>query len=111
MSCILFKTNNHFSTAIYIEIAVLALFFGISQGVLSVYIPLLFPTSVRASATGFCFNIGRIFTAAAVLFIGVLVNVLGGYSNSLFIFSLVFVIGLLVVIFIKVMQPGLQTQQ
>ena len=109
MSVLLFKTNNHFSMVIYAEIAVLALFFGVSQGVLSVYIPLLFPTSVRASATGFCFNIGRIFTGAAVLFIGVLVNNLGGYSNSLFIFSLVFIVGLLVVVFIKNIQPDHQS--
>jgi MFS family permease len=101
MSSILFKTNDHFSGIIYGEIVILALFFGISQGVLSVYIPGLFPTGIRSSATGFCFNVGRLFTAAAVLFVGVLVNLLGGYSNSLFIFSLVFVVGLICVLFIK----------
>jgi MFS family permease len=100
-SFILFKTNLHFSEIIYVEIAFLALFFGISQGALSVYVPLLFQTAIRASATGFCFNIGRIFTGLAVLFIGVFVTVLGGYSNSLFIFSLVFLPGLFAVIFIK----------
>jgi len=104
MSFVLFKTNSHFSAIIYGEIAVLALFFGASQGILSVYIPLLFPTPIRASATGFCFNIGRIFTALAVLFVGILVTVLGGYSNSLFIFSLVFLPGLFAVIFIKDIQ-------
>jgi MFS family permease len=106
MSFVLFKTNSSFSAIIYIEIAVLALFFGASQGILSVYIPLLFPTSIRASATGFCFNIGRLLTGAAVLFVGVLVTVLGGYGNSLFIFSLVFLIGLLAVVFIKNIQRG-----
>ena len=104
-SFILFKTNSSFSPIIYGEIAVLALFFGASQGILSIYIPLLFPTGIRASATGVCFNIGRLFTAAAVLFVGVLVTVLGGYGNSLFIFSLVFVIGLFAVVFIKDIQP------
>lgn len=100
-SFILFKTNTTFSNIIYVEIAVLALFFGGSQGVLSVYIPHLFPTGIRAAATGFCFNVGRLFTASAVLFIGILVTTLGGYGNSIFIFSLVFVVGLLVVIFTK----------
>jgi MFS family permease len=99
VSFILFKTNPSFSPIIYIEIIVLALFFGASQGVLSVYIPNLFPVSIRGTATGFCFNIGRIFTATAVLFVGVLVNVLGGYGNSLFIFSLVFIVGLVVTVF------------
>lgn len=106
VSFVLFKTNTTFSNIIYIEIAVLALFFGISQGVLSLYIPLLFPTPIRASATGFCFNIGRIFTGIAVLGVGVLVTTLGGYGNSLFIFSLVFVIGLVAMLVIKDIQVG-----
>jgi MFS-type transporter involved in bile tolerance (Atg22 family) len=80
---------------------ILALFFGASQGVLSVYIPNLFPVTIRGTATGFCFNTGRLFTATAVLFVGILVSELGGYSNSLFIFSLVFVIGLAVTFFTK----------
>jgi hypothetical protein len=105
MSFVLFKTNSSFSVIIYVEIAILALFFGASQGILSIYIPLLFPTAIRASATGFCFNTGRVFTAIAVLFVGVFVTVLGGYGNSLFIFSLVFLIGLLAVIFIKNIKP------
>jgi MFS family permease len=101
VSFLLFKTNTSFSTAIYAEIAILALFFGVSQGVLSVYIPGLFPVGIRGTATGFCFNIGRLFTATAVLFVGILVAELGGYGNSLFIFSLVFVIGLLSTLFTK----------
>ena len=101
LSFILFKTNSSFSPVIYIEIAILALFFGISQGVLSVYIPGLFPVVIRGTATGFCFNTGRVFTATAVLFVGILVTALGGYGNSLFVFSLVFVVGLVATIFAK----------
>ena len=100
-SFLLFKTNTTFSGIVYPEIAILALFFGASQGVLSVYIPHLFPTGLRAAATGFCFNIGRLITASAVLFIGILVITLGGYGNAIFIFSLVFVVGLSVVLFAK----------
>ena len=96
MSFVLFKTNTFISPVIYAEVLVLAVFFGASQGVLAVYIPHLFPVAIRGTATGFCFNIGRLFTAAAVLFVGVLVTDLGGYGNALFIFSLVFVIGWLV---------------
>lgn len=101
LSFVLFKTNTSFSAIIYAEIVILALFFGASQGVLSVYIPNLFPVAIRGTATGFCFNIGRLFTATAVLFVGVLVVKLGGYGNSLFIFSLVFVVGLAVTFFTK----------
>ncbi|MCC7525793.1 MAG: MFS transporter, partial [Chitinophagaceae bacterium] len=101
LSFLLFKTNNSFTPIIYAETAVLAFFFGVSQGVLSYYIPELFPTAFRASATGFCFNIGRLFTGTAVMFVGILVTVLGGYGNAIYLFSLVFVIGLLVVLFLK----------
>ena len=110
LSFILFKTNSSFSSIIYVEIAILALFFGASQGILSLYIPLLFPTAIRASATGFCFNIGRLFTGAAVLMVGVVVTTLGGYGNSLFIFSIVFIIGLLAVLLIKNIQPDTHNQ-
>jgi len=101
LSFVLFKTNATFSTAIYVEIAVMSLFFGVSQGVLSVYIPGLFPVVIRGTATGFCFNTGRVITATAVLFVGVLVSALGGYGNSLFIFSLVFVIGFIATLLSK----------
>lgn len=93
---LLFWTNNTFNPIIYIETAFLSLFFGISQGILSVYIPELFPTSVRSTATGIGFNAGRIITAAAVFFVGALVPILGGYGNSLFVFSLTYAIGFIV---------------
>jgi MFS family permease len=92
---LLFRTNTAFNRSIYFEILGLSLFFGASQGVLSVYIPELFPVNIRATATGFCFNIGRLFTATAVLFVGLLQSSLGGYGNALFTFSFVFVIGLI----------------
>ncbi|HEY0432823.1 MAG TPA: MFS transporter [Chitinophagaceae bacterium] len=101
MSLVLFRTNHVFSAAIYVEIAILALFFGVSQGVLSVYIPTLFPVFIRGRATGFCFNTGRIFTATAVLFVGMLVSTLGGYANSLLVFSSVFIFGLVATYFSK----------
>jgi MFS family permease len=98
---LLFKFNTSFSFLIYAEIALMAFSFGASQGVLSVYIPSLFPVSVRGTATGFCFNTGRVLTAAAVLFVGVLVTTLGGYGNSLLVFSSVFVAGFIVTYFSK----------
>lgn len=93
LSFLLFIGNTSFSTLTLVEIAMLSFMFGISQGSLSVYIPLLFPVSIRATATGLCFNVGRFFTAAAVFFVGALVTTLGGYGHSLFTFSFVFLIG------------------
>ena len=96
MAFFLFKVAHSFSGVAYPELALMAVFFGISQGSLSGYIPELFPAEVRASATGFCFNLGRLFTATAVFFVGALVTFLGGYSNTLFIFSFIFLAGFLV---------------
>ena len=94
MCGLLFLTNSRFSPVIYVEMAVLAMFFGISQGALSGYVPALFPAEIRATATGVCFNICRFFTASAVFFVGTLVHLLGGFGNALLTFALAFVIAL-----------------
>jgi MFS family permease len=98
---IVFKLSTSVSAITFVELAVLAFFFGISQGALAVYIPLLFPTIVRASATGFCFNVGRLFTGTVVFFIGALVSLLGGYGNAIFIFSFIFIVGIIATYFSK----------
>lgn len=98
MSIILFGMNNTFRNIIYFELALLSFFFGISQGLLSIYIPQLFPVRIRGTFTGICFNIGRIFTAMAIFFVGVLVTFFGGYGNTLLAFSGVFIVGFITMI-------------
>lgn len=99
--CVLFLTNKTFSPIIYAQTALLTLCFGISQGSLSSYIPELFPTIIRATATGFCFNIGRFFTATAVFFVGTLVTFFGGFGNALLAFSIMFFVALIMAYFSK----------
>ncbi len=99
MSLLLFGLNKTFSPVIYFELALLSLFFGISQGLLSIYIPQLFPVRIRGTYTGICFNIGRIVTAIAIFFVGVMVSALGGYSNALLTFTGIFVAGFITVFF------------
>jgi MFS family permease len=101
MTVVVFELNTSVTNFTFIEMGILGFFFGISQGALSVFIPLLFPTIIRASATGFCFNIGRIFTATVVFFIGALVSLLGGYGNAIVTFSFIFIIGLIFTYFSK----------
>jgi len=101
LSILLFGTNISVTVAVYIELALLSLFFGISQGLLSIYIPQLFPFYIRGTYTGICFNVGRIVTTVAVFFVGVLVTTLGGYSNALLTFAGIFIIGFLAVYFTK----------
>lgn len=99
VSVLLFGLNGSFSNIIYAELAFLSFFFGISQGLLSIYVPQLFPVRIRGTFTGICFNIGRIVTAIAIFFVGFLVTFFNGYSNTLMVFAGIFLIGFLTMLF------------
>jgi predicted MFS family arabinose efflux permease len=106
MTFVVFKLNSDVTAITFAEMAMLVFFFGISQGALAVYIPALFPTAICATATGFCFNAGRLFTGTVVFFIGALVSSLGSYGNAVFIFSFVFVVGFIATLLSKGMKSG-----
>lgn len=106
MSFVVFKLNHTVTIATFVEMAALVFFFGISQGALGVYVPGLFPTAICASATGFCFNVGRLFTGTVVFFIGALVTILGGYGNAVFTFSFIFIIGFVATWMTKEIRPA-----
>ena len=101
LAFILFRLTTTLSPGTYFQIAFITIFFGMSQGALSMYIPELFPVSLSATATGVCFNLGRIITGFAVFFIGSLVEMLGGYGNAIFYFDFVFLIGFIITLFNK----------
>jgi MFS family permease len=101
LAFILFRLTTTLSALAYFQIAFITIFFGMSQGALSMYIPELFPISLSATATGVCFNLGRIITGIAVFFIGSLVEILGGYGNAIFYFDFVFLIGFFITLFSK----------
>ncbi len=65
----------------------------------AIYFPELYPTRLRGTGTGFCFNAGRIL-AAPVLFISGLMQKSWGLSlaNSASILSLLFILGVLVLV-------------
>jgi MFS family permease len=54
------------------------LFATLFFGWLSVFLPELFPVTVRATGSGLCYNFGRFATAIGVLFAGGLFHLLGG---------------------------------
>ncbi|MFM7775298.1 MAG: MFS transporter, partial [Candidatus Kapaibacterium sp.] len=84
---LLFLSNDTFSTRIYLQVAVLGYFIGLAQAVMYIYLPELFPTRIRATAVGFGLNAGRLATAVAVLFVGTIVQLLGGYGPSALFFA------------------------
>lgn len=73
-------------------------------GFFPLYLPELFPTSVRATGQGFCFNVGRVIAAIGGLQIANLVAAFGtaGYTSSANAYStlcLIYVVGMVLVWF------------
>jgi MFS family permease len=65
---------------------------GVCQGLFglfTMYLPPLFPTLLRTTGAGFCYNIGRIVAAAGTVFFG-LFSHLGDHRPALFYASFVF---------------------
>ncbi len=61
----------------------------------AIYFPELFPTRVRGTGTGFCFNAGRIIAAPILFLVGLLQSKYGfEIADIASILSLLFLIGL-----------------
>ena len=52
-------------------------------GILTFYLPELFPVRLRASGAGFCYNFGRLFAAAGPLIVGLVSATAGGSGRAL----------------------------
>jgi MFS family permease len=50
-------------------------FFGAVFGIFTMYLPPLFPTLLRTTGAGFCYNVGRIVAAAGTVFFGLFADV------------------------------------
>ena len=65
-------------------------------GFFPLYLPELFPTRVRATGQGICYNTGRLVAVPFVLLSGKLVATLGGYQQAAAAITLVYGVGLFV---------------
>jgi len=64
-------------------------------GFFPLYLPELFPTRVRATGQGLCYNAGRLFAAAGALLQGNLVGAFGGsYAQAGAVVTLVYLLGM-----------------
>jgi MFS family permease len=68
-------------------------------GTFATYLPELFPTRVRATGQGFCWNMARAITGIGPLMIGVLVMRFGSLPNAAAVISLFIVVGLIAIWF------------
>jgi MFS family permease len=71
---------------------------GIFSG-FPIYLPELYPTRIRATGAGFCFNAGRVFASAGPLLTGLLVTALGGFGRAASAIALIYLFGLLILPF------------
>jgi MFS family permease len=88
-------------TQIFILLPLVGFFtLGITSG-FPIYLPELFPTRIRTTGVGFCYNLGRIVTAAGVLVTGALVGFFGSYAKAASAVSLIYLLGVFVLIFAR----------
>jgi MFS family permease len=59
----------------------------------SIYFPELFPTRLRATGCGFCYNVARYLAAIAPFALGALAAKVGGYAPAATIVSFVYILG------------------
>jgi MFS family permease len=71
---------------------------GIFSG-FPIYLPELYPTRLRATGAGFCFNIGRVVASAGPFLTGFLVTALGGFGRAASAIALIYLVGLLILPF------------
>ena len=71
---------------------------GIFSG-FPIYLPELYPTRLRATGAGFCFNAGRVFASAGPFLTGWLTAATGSVGYAVSTVGLIYVVGLLVLPF------------
>ncbi|MEW6159586.1 MAG: MFS transporter [Verrucomicrobiota bacterium] len=100
VTAILFRTFHDFGGAFlgmsFVVSAATASFYGWFP----LYFPELFPTRVRATGQGLCYNFGRIFAAGGAMVQGELVSAFGGsYAQAGAIVTLIYLLGMTMIWF------------
>jgi MFS family permease len=71
---------------------------GIFSG-FPIYLPELYPTRIRATGAGFCFNAGRVLASMGPFLTGFLVATLGSVGRAASAIALIYLLGLLILPF------------
>ena len=71
---------------------------GIFSG-FAIYLPELYPTRLRATGAGFCFNIGRLLASTGPFITGYLVTALGSFGLAICAVAVIYLLGLLILPF------------
>jgi MFS family permease len=85
----------------FLIVAVINGFFTLGQfSWMAVYVPELYPTTVRATAISVVFNLARFIVAITTFYAGVLTVHLGGIAQAATVIGFVYVVGLIVTPFV-----------
>ena len=96
---LLFRTQSAYTTQFLFMVFGAGACTAAFYGWFPLYLPELFPTRVRATGQGLCYNSGRIIAAAGALTSGALVQFYGGYAQMGAMVTLVYLIGIIAIRF------------
>ncbi|MGQ9732878.1 MAG: MFS transporter [Candidatus Zipacnadales bacterium] len=94
---LLYLTSHEFGPRFLLFGALAGLPITAFFGWLPLYLPELYPTRLRATGEGFCFNVGRVISAAGVFGTGALCRALGAIPLAAAAMSVIFLLGLPVI--------------
>lgn len=87
--------------ALVVVVATINGFFTLGQfSWMAVYVPELFPTAVRATATSVVFNLARYIVAITTFYSGILAVRLGGITEAATVIGFIYILGLIVTPFV-----------
>ncbi|MBI4888314.1 MAG: MFS transporter [Acidobacteria bacterium] len=66
-----------------------------------IYLPELYPTRLRTTGAGFCFNIGRLVSAAGPFLTGAVVLYTGSFEQAISVLSLAYLLGPVALLFAR----------
>src|SRR5208283_2951626 len=94
----LFRSVHEYGAAFLILVTLVGAATAAFYGWLPLYLPELFPTRVRATGQGLCYNSGRILAAAGALEMGQLLQAYAGsYARAGATITLVYALGLVLI--------------
>lgn len=95
---VMFRVVNTFGSNFLLAAFISSACTASLYGWFPLYFPELFPTRVRATAQGICYNSGRIFAALGAMMQGKLVGYFGGsYASAGAVVTLIYVLGMLLI--------------
>ena len=96
---LLFRTQSAYTTQFLVMVFGVGACTAAFYGWFPLYLPELFPTRMRATGQGLCYNAGRLVAAVGALTSGALVQFYGGYAQMGAMITLIYLVGIIAIRF------------